>query len=290
MDRFMRHFAHGTQRTVTGAKVGVEVETIFVFADTGQPITQAISARMRRALATGAPAKVAYVGIDLSRATHELAIGPCSNFDELMERTSAGLHWLYAVARNFGATPHFAPSVPNAGPLVDTTTDPRDNLWVQLDGREALEQLTCASVQFTVDTNPADAVSLINELWVRQVHEQDFADNDRRWRNYIATSRAGYHPQRYGGPPGFATGPGDLAGYVEALCLHDVVMHHGRPSRLDPLAVADLDINLFLRSVWWHYRLRRYHNSLCLEIRPFSRRDDTRIETCWRSISPIFGL
>lgn len=289
MDRFIRHFAHGTQRTVTGAKIGVEVETIFVFADTGQPISQAVSNRMRRALAVGAPAKVTYVGIDLSRATHELAIGPCADFDELMTRTEEGLRWLYGVARSVGATPHFAPSVQSAGSLVDATTDPRDNLWVQLDGPAALEQLTCASVQFTVDAHPGDAVALINELWRRGVHTIDFAENDRRWRNYIAMSRANYHPERYGGPSSFTTGLGDLASYVEALCLHDVVMHRGRPTRLDPLATPDLDIDLFLRSVWWHYRLRRYRG-LCIEVRPFARRDDNRIETYWRTNAPIFGM
>lgn len=34
---------------------------------------------------------------------------------------------------------------------------------------------------------------------------------------------------------------------------------------------------LFLRSVWWHYRLRRYGNTLAVECRPFARREDAAI-------------
>lgn len=264
MDRITRHFTHGTQGTVTGAKIGMEIETIFISANTGQPISQITSDSMRTALTSDAPARVAYVGLDLSRATHELAIGPCSSFDELMERASKGLDWLYQIARSFGAVPHFAPTIATHGLLLDAATDPRDDLWIQLDGPQALEQLTCASVQFTVDAHPSDAVHIINKLWKKEVHTFDFAENDQRWRSYITTSRAGYDPLRYGGPSQFETGAGGMASYVEALTLHDVVMHRGQPARLRPLSIPDLDVDLFLRSVWWHYRLRRYSSSLCV--------------------------
>ena len=35
-----------------------------------------------------------------------------------------------------------------------------------------------------------------------------------------------------------------------------------------------VDIPLFIRSVWWYFRLRRYGTQLCIEIRPFARCED----------------
>ena len=284
----LRHFANGTQKTQTGARIGMEIETIYVFADTGAPISQAISNRMRAETA-GLPAHCRNNGIDLSRATHELVVGPCPTIEEVLERAAAGLAWQYGVAKRFGAVPVFAPEVQHDGPLVDAGTNPRDSLWLQLDGLAALEQLTCASVQFTVDVHPQDAIGVINELWKREVHLYDFAPNDRRWRNYVALSAAGYDPLRYGGPHHFEDGFAGLHDYVEQLTLHDVVMHHGALARLDAASVSDLDCELYLRSVWWHYRLRR-PGPLAVEIRPFARRADTCFEQYWRLIAPVLGL
>ena len=288
MQRLMRHFAHGTQQTVTGGRIGCEVETIFVFADTGQPISLAVS-RAIRAEVNGRP-RGCRLMIDLSRATMELAIGPCRSFSQLMELKARSLVWLYGAAERYGAVPVFAPTIKWDGPLVDVSSDPRDQAWLNLDGRIALEHLVCASEQLTVDVHPHDAVAIINQLWKAGIHGLDYAANDRCWRNYIATSTAGYAPTRYAGPMAFEEGIGDIAGYVGELCLHDVVMHEGQEVRLDPAAHASYDIDLFLRSVWWHYRLRRYGDSLALGLRPFARRDDAKIERLWSShLATIFG-
>ena len=293
----LEHFAKGTQKTVTGSKIGCEIETIFVFADTGMPVSLAVSQAVRGATEgrpTGCINK-----IELSRATHELAIGPCGSFEELLDLAHCSLAWQYQVADRYGAVPLFAPEIRWGGSLLDPSED-RDQLWLRLDGAVALEQLVCASVQFTVDVHPHDAIPIINELWRRRLHEVDFAPNHRRWQNYIALSNAGYDPLRYGGPAGFQEGVDDLADYVRQLSLHDVVMHGDQLVRLNAQCVPDLNIDLFLRSVWWHYRLRRPEigpesnrrpgSTLAVEIRPIARRDDDCLERYWRLIAPVFGL
>ena len=49
-------------------------------------------------------------------------------------------------------------------------------------------------------------------------------------------------------------------------------------------------IDLFLRSVWWHYRLRRYGDTLALETRPFARRGDEALNHTGRRIQQALGL
>jgi cytidylate kinase len=57
---------------------------------------------------------------------------------------------------------------------------------------------------------------------------------------------------------------------VELLAKHDVVVD----GKLVPFTEAKQDIDLFLRSIWWNFRLRRYNNRLCIEIRTLARRTD----------------
>ena len=64
--------------------------------------------------------------------------------------------------------------------------------------------------------------------------------------------------------------PNSIEHYVELLAQHDVVVN----GKLIPFAEANQQIDLFLRSVWWNFRLRRYNDRLCIEIRTFARRTD----------------
>lgn len=282
MNRLLAHFTN-TKPTTSGEWIGLEIETILTMAS-GEPISQGVS-RAIRTYTMGRPAGCVH-SIDLSRATFELAVGPCQTWGELLELAHKSLHWLYAVAARFGAVPFFGPELDWSRPLVDVTSDPRDQVWVQLDGQAALEHLTCASVQFNVDVSQAGAVPIINELWARRIHEVDFGSNDVRWRRYIAESRAAYHPIRYAGPSWFA----DLADYARQLSGLPVVMHQGNIARLDPLGPESIDIELFLRSVWWHYRLRVRRGKLVLEIRPFARRSDECLEKYWGLVASVIGL
>lgn len=76
---------------------------------------------------------------------------------------------------------------------------------------------------------------------------------------------------RYGGPLFFK----DIEDYCAQLAKHDVVVD----SKLIPLnQVIDLDIPLYLRSIWWYFRLRRYGNTLCIEVRPLPRRSNRKFK------------
>jgi hypothetical protein len=163
----------------------------------------------------------------------------------------------------------------------------RDEVWVQLDGRTALEHLCrCSSVQFTVNVNPYDAVYILNKLWKSRLHERDYVPNNNKWIQYMNSSVAKYLPDRYGGPCEFE----NMQDYVNQLTKHDVVMHKGNPIRKNVEYVADLNIDLFLRSVWWHYRLRRYGSTLAIEMRPFARRHDDDFQTLWKEIARVIGV
>ncbi|OHB18647.1 MAG: hypothetical protein A2666_04605 [Parcubacteria group bacterium RIFCSPHIGHO2_01_FULL_47_10b] len=94
---------------------------------------------------------------------------------------------------------------------------------------------------------------------------------DTVWKRYIVDSSAKYLSNRYGGPLAFES----LEDYCQALARHDVV----QGAHLVPFQdVSNLDIPLYLRSIWWHFRLKRYGNALCIEVRPMARRGDEQFE------------
>lgn len=279
----LEHFTKGTCRTITGSSVGVEIETDFVF-ESGEPICVPVTDMLLSKVGgrpTGCIQK-----LELGRQKIELAIGPAPNFVLLEEMTRESLQWLYKVAAQHGAFPMHEPEFLWHENLLYVQEE-RDDLWTQLDGRAALEHLCrCSSVQFTVAVNPAEAIEMINCLWQAGLHMEDYTPNQRKWEMYILESRAGYRLDRYAGPRGFE----DLTEYVHELKKHEVRMHQGRPVRIPVSKVCNLDVELFLRSVWWHYRLRRYGETLAIEIRPFARRGDEMIPKVWNRIASVLGL
>lgn len=282
MNRLLEHFTNGTGCTGSGASVGIEIETQFANAD-GEPISTTQTDALLGAEIPGCSVK-----LELGRQMIELNVAPESNFNLLWGKTRRSLDELYAVARRLGCVPVFAPT-PFANwsdPLLYVQEE-RDAVWVALDGEWALEHLCrCSSVQFTIDVNPTDAIGWINRLWQARFHEGEYTGNDVLWRRYIAESHFGYRSDRYGGPEGFE----DLGNYVAHLAEHKVVMHQGTPCRKSIADVLDLNIDLFLRSIWWHYRLRRYGDSLTIEIRPFPREEDEEIPRQWVRVADVLGL
>lgn len=174
---------------------------------------------------------------------------------------------LYDAAHKFGAEPYFGPILKGDDDLL-VIPDERDAIWLELDGRDALAPLArTSSVQFTVSVATQDAVKILNKLGsCLHLFLIDFPQ-DAVWKKYIAESSAKYLPNRYGGPLMFES----LADYCHGLARHDVV----RGARLVPYQdVSDLDIPLYLRSIWWYFRLKRYGNALCIEVRPLARMSD----------------
>lgn len=281
--RLLNWFTHGTEGTKSAGKVGLEIETDFLDTN-GLPISEEISTKIlqrgRQELTGG------ILQLELGRQKLELSINPSPSFSELWDRAQGMLSWLYRTAEEHGAYPYFSPDLECSLPLL-CVQEWRDALWAGLDGLDALEELCrCSAVQFTVDVNPGDATDWINALRTSRFHLCDYATNDKRWSRYIRRSKAGYHMDRYGGPDEFK----NLPGYCANLAIYPVVMHGGQITCLPVDEVRNLDVNLFLRSVWWHYRLRRYGDSLALEVRPISRRRDEEIPEKWELIKRLLNL
>ncbi len=279
----LTHFTKGTERTETGRYIGAEIETDFLMED-GSPIPEEVTRDILRA-AEGQPSTFSYK-LELGRQKIECSFVAQPNIHTLFHQMERGLNWLYKVAANYGAQPFFEPVVNWDGNLLYVQEE-RDEIWVQLDGRRALEHLCrCSSVQFTIDVNPEDAIQMINNLWCYQLPIPEYRPNHEKWLSYLADTQANYRVDRYGGPPGFY----DIDDYVRQLMMHDVVMHKGRSVQLKVDQVSDLNIDLFLRSIWWHYRLRRYENRLVVEIRPLPRQRDEDISEQWRLVASATGL
>jgi hypothetical protein len=285
MERLLRYFTEGVESCAVAESVGIEVETSFVY-ESGTPISVEDSQRMLRWLCAERRWKIRkvrnqlvteisdYMGnvllYELGQQNIELAAAP-STAERAVVETLKVLNSLYDAAKTVGAKPYHAPVLQTDENLL-VIPDERDAVWLQLDGRPALELLArISAVQFTISVSPENAVACLNKLG-RYINTflADYPQ-DEHWRRYIRESRAGYHPLRYGGPLFFR----NLEDYCFQLSQHDVVVG----PRLVPFeSVAEMDIPLFLRSIWWYFRLKRYGKRLCIEVRPLARRDDGRIE------------
>lgn len=216
---------------------------------------------------------------ELGRHNIELSAAATSK-DKVISSAMAFLDQLYACAKPCGAFAYH-------GPVLDTNEDllvipdERDATWLKLDGRTALASLArTSSVQFTFSVNPDDAIPLLNRLgWQAHLMLDDYPQ-DKIWRGYITKSRANYLSNRYGGPMFFDS----LEDYCLNLVQHDVVSG----PRLVPYAdCPEINIPLFLRSIWWHFRLKRYNNDLCIEVRPMPRRSDDHIKQQFETLLGI---
>jgi len=178
---------------------------------------------------------------------------------------------LYESARRVEAEPFLAPILLGDEDLL-VIPDERDAIWLELDGRDALAPLArTSSVQFTISVSPQDAMKILNKFG-KEVGSflADFPQ-DAVWKRYIVDSSAKYLSNRYGGPLAFES----LEDYCQALARHDVV----QGTRLVPFQdVSNLEVSLYLRSIWWHFRLKRYGNALCIEVRPMARRADEQFQ------------
>lgn len=287
IERLKRYFLDGAEACPLGERIGVEVETSFltdrVAPFFGAPVTPKMSQGIFSALVESGwlvrvmkgkliaelerdGSKILY---DLGRQNIELAAAPAVPVDAV-RRVKELLSELYAAATAVGAYPYFKPILHTDQDLL-VVPDERDAIWVELDGRAPLNLLARSSaLQFTVDVSPDDAIPTINRLLAQRNSFLEAYPNEKMWREYIHRSAAGYRHSRYGGPTEFV----DIDDYCVKLAEHAVVSG----GRLVPFAEADgFDVTLFLRSVWWYFRLRRYAKRLCIEVRPIPRRTDHHI-------------
>lgn len=285
MEKLVKYFTENAVSCALGESIGIEVETQFFDSD-GEPISVETSQSIIRELVSKHDWVVAKtkgqliteiespdgdrILYELGRHNIELSTAPLPQ-DQLIGRARNQLGLLYAVAARFGSTPSFEPVFETNENLL-VIPDERDAIWLKLDGRDALNLLArCSAVQFTIDVAPEKAIQCLNKLGAsinRFLHDYP---QDLLWRRYIAESKAGYDPLRYGGPLMFR----DLKDYCLQLMKQKVVVG----PKLAPFnEVQNLDISLFLRSVWWYFRLKRYGIKLCIEVRPLARRNDEALE------------
>lgn len=283
MQRLESYFTSGiTSHTLQ--TVGAEVETQFV-DENRQAIQTQTSQQMLRWLAVNGWLVACRKGelitelvdrmgnkIFYELGRHNMEVSTVAATPEcVLGVVNSCLEQLYTAARAFGAQPYWAPVLPGTEDLL-VIPDERDAIWLELDGREALAPLArTSSVQFTISVSPDRAIAILNRLGENvATFLQDFPQ-DAVWQRYIAESQAGYLQDRYGGPLAFES----FAEYCRDLTQHSVV----RGARLVPYGeVTDVDIPLYLRSIWWHFRLKRYGDALCIEVRPMARRSDDRFQ------------
>lgn len=278
-DRLSAWFREADAAKLAGS-LGLEIETSFV-DERGQPITLAQSQCIFKALCgRGWKTRAVRNGLltelaspygdkllyDLGRQNLEVSTAPGSR-QFVLERAEECLSALYASSCRIGAFPCFNP-VLNTDEDLLVIPDERDAAWLALDGRQTLNKIArTTSVQVSVDVPMSEAIPAINRLWdSAKTFAADYPQ-DALWRQYIAESFAPYRLDRYAGPQQFD----DLDDYCSRLAEQAVV----QGSRLVSQDMAgEYDIGLFIRSVWWWFRLRRQGQKLCIEIRPMPRRSD----------------
>jgi len=288
MERLIRYFTEGIEDKPIASSVGMEVETSFVHWN-GQPMTvsesQELLERFRRVngwevtkrkgnLVTEVSDGANKLCYELGRQNIEIATTP----DISGSVAISGAQRLVNSLEFSACPPLCSDCLWNKGPIVYTDEDlliipdERDTIWLELDGRPALELLARTSaVQFTISVPLSSAVECLNKLgekigsFIKDYPQEEY------WRRYIKESKANYHAMRYGGPLFFK----NIEEYCTQLAKHGVVIG----TKLIPLdQVTDLDIPLYLRSIWWYFRLRRYGNTLCIEVRPLPRRSSCKFQ------------
>lgn len=294
MERLIRYFSEGIEDYAIADSVGMEVETSFVAVD-GQPITLVQSQQLLISMCNKYGWLAGKIKGDLltsifdrngNRILYELgwqnielstATGKAVN---IVENARDILKTLYLAGAEVGAFPNFQ-SVLKTDENLLVIPDQRDAIWLELDGREALELLArISAVQFTISVPPTKAIECLNKLGEKvELFLKDYPQEEY-WDKYVRRSKAQYHPMRYGGPLFFSC----LEEYCSELTKHDVVVG---PKLVPYNQVTDLDIPLFLRSIWWYFRLRRYKNKLCIEIRPLPRLEDEELEEQSRFVMGI---
>lgn len=264
--------------------IGAEIETQFV-NERGEAISIVQSQEMLQALIkmgwqqTGCKGNLVTSLTDqhgssffyeLGRHNIELATAP-SKPEKVIRGTKAYLTELYEAAESVGAFPYFSPILESNEDLL-VIPDTRDAVWLELDGKENLMLLAqTSSVQFTFSVSIKDAIPILNKLGEQIEQFLTYFPQDKLWKEYITQSHAGYLPQRYGGPLHFTS----IEEYCKKLTEHDVV----QGTELVPHnKIEELNTSLFIRSVWWHFRLKRYENALCIEVRPTGRYTDEHLE------------
>ena len=281
--RLIDYFTAGLAPPSQPRSVGIEVETQFVDRS-GLPISrdqslEILSTMYRRWQKNDRqfqPSALHPTGhnlqYELGRHNLELSLAPGTAATAVWE-ARARLAELYEAAAASGCSPFFGPIIETGEDLL-AIPDDRDETWLRLDTRPVLNLLASTSaVQFTVEVTLEEAIPMLNRLGAKIGELLHQYPQEVRWRQYIARSPAGYRSDRYGGPLQFTS----IEEYSARLLEHHIV-DRSTGKLISHEEAGQYEIPLFLRSVWWYFRLKRYNNRLCIEVRPLPRRFDELLD------------
>ncbi len=292
----------------TNRQIGIEVETLVIDSN-NQPITRQTSQTMFQWLIDqqswqATSHKGGFV-ITLQKGDFtllyelgwnnlELTTPAMTSLPKLLEQTTAALSELNEATNATGSKILPASYDGCVGQDTLMLPDDRDRIWVDLDGPALSVLGHIASVHLNIDlTSIEEGLALTArylELFERgEDGWPDAATQDIRNR-YITESTADYEPDRYGNPPL------TFDAYCQRLAEMKVVMNQGvngleiaSPAR--PFAAnKEVDIDLFLRSIWWRTRLRVRGDKLVLELRDIPRTTDEQLKKDVMMVCKHLGL
>lgn len=289
MERLAEYFNKAKTCVDFSRKIGLEVETLFIDGASQEPITLEVSQGMMFYLIENLEWKLQqskngkavclekdgyWLTYDLGWNNFEL-ITPPTKIDSGGGFPSG----YYDVEQNLedAARKFNAEACLNGWDGCRSNTlimpDKRDEIWLELDGPALFSLGHIAAIHVNIDLcSMAEGESFIKKLLSAfQAKDWPYHRNRRIWQYYIDNSLADYEADRYGPPPC------NFTKYCEELAAKKVVMNsiNGDLRIAKPASpfggCPEVDIDMFLRSVWWWYRLRVRSGRLVLEIRDLPR-------------------
>jgi len=289
MKRIKDYFVNARTCQKYPRHIGTEIETLIISIKDDQPISQKISKKIMRRLVdehgytineeeNGLITKIGKNGYELF---YELGWNnfeiispayPIENVDAMFSRNDKRLQELESVCQYFGAK------------IIDTSwdndlsntlimPDKRDEIWLKLDGQSLYGLGHIASIHLNIDLASIDEGMEWIEKLNRYFKQVQWPPEKNRtiWEAYLKYSFANYEEDRYAQPPE------TFVEYCQKLSEYKVVMNRvngeleiARPAQTFA-ETENVDLNLFLRSIWWWSRLRVRNGKLVLEIRDIPR-------------------
>ncbi len=293
MKRLIKYFQQAKTTKSSKRTLGLEIETLFI--SKGQPISMKISQAIMSELIqkflwnentktnriiTNIEKDGFNIIYDLGWNLFELTSPPylLSQHKKLIQKCEEKLQELYRCASKYGAEPIFGPfdGFHNKTLIIP---DKRDEIWLKLDGPVLKELGHIASVHYNLSLSSiAEGMRLIKNINTLYRKLNIPPESVRQaWEKYIKNSWAKYEIDRYAVPPE------TFDQYCYKLSRFKVVMNIKKNKLIREKGEAfytldEVDIDLFLRSVWWWTRLRKRNGKLILEIRGFPRQSDKNIQ------------
>ena len=301
MERLYRYFFSADTTDADKRTFGIEVETLFVDEVTHHPIDYRRSQQLMSQLVSGGKwrprivDKGSYTELSADGFALKYEVGSnlleittpavtVSHKDMLFSLLGKHLEQLYSAAASVNAVScesHYDGSTETALVLNSKSSF----LDFDLNGDSFAHLAHIAAVHFNIDLE-----SVYQGLqWMRQMtsyfemRDWPLPESRHCWQMFLAQSPAGYEVERYGKPPDADEYLRTLAGlrvYKNRTLSEPFLENPPRPF----YECEQVDIDLFVASVWWWSRLRVRHERLVLEIRAVPRSSDGRLRSDFEDI------